>query len=59
VDRNIFRSLDVPQTTFSVIAIIVYYLTRANVIDEVLGHKKASEDLVESLSQHILGLLHA
>lgn len=58
VDRKIFRSLDVPQTTFSVIAILVYYLTRAHVINEVLGHKKASEDFMGTLSQHILGLLH-
>lgn len=58
VDRKIFRLLDVPQTTFSVIAIIVYYLTRAHVIDEVLGHKNASDRLVETLSQHVLGLLH-
>lgn len=59
VDQKIFRSLHVPQTTFSVIAIIVYYLTRGHVIDEVVGHKKASEDLVKRLNQHILGLLHA
>jgi AcrR family transcriptional regulator len=58
VDRKIFRSLHVSQTTFSVIAILVYYLTRAHVIDEVLGQKKASEDLMETLSQHVLGLLH-
>jgi AcrR family transcriptional regulator len=58
VDRKIFRSLHVSQTTFSVIAILVYYLTRAHVIDEVLGQKKASEDLMETLSQHLLGLLH-
>lgn len=58
VDRKIFRSLDVAQTTFSMIAIIVYYLTRAHVIDEVLGHKQAAEGLVETLSQHVLGLLH-
>ncbi len=57
VDRKIFRSLHVSQTTFSVIAILVYYLTRAHVIDEVLGQKKASEDLMETLSQHVLGLL--
>ncbi len=59
VERKIFRSLHVPQTTFSVIAILVYYLTRAHIIEEVLGHKKASEALVETLHQHILGLLHA
>ncbi len=58
VDRKIFRSLHVSQTTFSVIAILVYYLTRAHVIDEVLGQKNASEDLMETLSQHVLGLLH-
>ena len=55
--QSMFRSLDVSQTTFSVIAILVYYLTRAHVIDEVLGHQTASEDLVRSLSHHILGLL--
>lgn len=58
MDRKIFRSLEVPQTTFSVIAIIVYYLTRAHVIDQVLGHRKAAEGLVETLSRHVLGLLH-
>jgi AcrR family transcriptional regulator len=56
--RKRFRSLDVSQTTFSVIAIIVYYLTRAHVIDEVLGRKRASDGLVETLGQHVLGLLH-
>ena len=58
MDRKIFRSLDVPQTTFSVIAIIAYYLNRAHVIDEILGHKKAAEGLVMTLSRHILELLH-
>ncbi len=58
MEQHMFRSLDVSQTTFSVIAILVYYLTRAHVIDEVLGHKKASESLVETLHQHVLGLLH-
>ncbi|MFQ5988422.1 MAG: TetR/AcrR family transcriptional regulator [Candidatus Methylomirabilales bacterium] len=57
MEQSMFRSLNVSQTTFSVIAILVYYLTRAHVIDEVLGHKNASEDLVQSLSHHILGLL--
>lgn len=59
IERQDFRSLNVPQTTFSVIAILVYYLTRAHVINEVLGRKKGSEDLVEALSQHMLGLLQA
>ena len=59
IERKNFRSLNVPQTTFSVIAILVYYLTRAHVINEVLGRKKGSEDLVETLGQHVLGLLRA
>ena len=59
IERQNFRSLNVPQTTFSVIAILVYYLTRAHVINEVLGRKKGSEDLVETLGQHVLGLLRA
>lgn len=57
VQRKTFRSLNVPQTTFSVIAILVYYCTRAHVIDDVLGQKQASEDLLASLGQHILDLL--
>jgi AcrR family transcriptional regulator len=59
VHRKTFRSVNVPQTTFSVIAILVYHCTRAHVIDEVLGHKQASENLMETLDQHILGLLRA
>ncbi len=59
VERGLFRSINVSQTTFSVIAILVYYLMRAHVIDEVLGHKGASEDLTGTLGQHILGLLRA
>lgn len=57
VDRKSFRSLNVPQTTFSVIAILVYYCTREHVIDEVLGRKQASADLIETLDRHIVGLL--
>ncbi len=57
VGRKSFRALNVDQTTFSVIAILVYYCTRAHVIDEVLGHTEASDHLMESLGQHILGLL--
>jgi AcrR family transcriptional regulator len=59
VDRGDFRSLDVPQATFSVIAILVYFLTREHVIDEVLGKKRGAEDLRGSLDQHILSLLRA
>ncbi|MFQ5883166.1 MAG: TetR/AcrR family transcriptional regulator [Candidatus Methylomirabilales bacterium] len=57
VDLKAFRPLGVTQTTFSIIAILVYYCTRAHVIDEVLGHKKAAESLMDSLGQQILGLL--
>ncbi|MFQ5846369.1 MAG: TetR/AcrR family transcriptional regulator [Candidatus Methylomirabilales bacterium] len=57
VDRRVFRVLDVAQATFSVIAILVYYLNRGHVIDAVLGHKHASKGLVETLSRHILELL--
>lgn len=59
VERRMFRSLNVTQATFSVIAILVYYLTRAHVIDEILGHKQASEALLAGLGQHILELLRA
>jgi AcrR family transcriptional regulator len=54
-----FKGLDVTQGTFSIIAILVYYCTRAHVIDEVLGQKRATAALMESLSRHILGLLEA
>lgn len=57
VDRGDFRSLNVSQTTFSVIAILVYFLTREHVIDEILGKKRGAEDLRGSLDQHILSLL--
>jgi len=57
VNRGEFRSVNVPQATFSVIAILVYFLTREHVIDEVLGKKQGAEDLRESLAQHILSLL--
>lgn len=59
VDRKIFRPLHVPQAAVSVIAILVYYLTRGHVIDEMLGRKQEAEDLRRSLAQHILSLLRA
>jgi AcrR family transcriptional regulator len=59
VDRGDFRSLNVPQATFSVIAILIYFLTREHVIDEVLGKKHGAKDLRGSLDQHILSLLRA
>lgn len=59
VRRKCFRSLNVAQTTFSVIAILVHYCTRTHVIDEVLGQKQASVHLMDSLGQHILDLLRA
>lgn len=59
VERGDFRSLDVAQATFSVIAILIYFLTREHVIDEVLGKKHGAEDLRGSLDQHILSLLNA
>lgn len=57
VDRGDFRSLNVAQTTFSVIAILIYFLTREHVIDEVLGERGAWKVLMETLSGHILGLV--
>jgi AcrR family transcriptional regulator len=57
VNRGDFRSVNVPQATFSVIAILIYFLTREHVIDEVLGKKQGAEDLRGSLAQHILSLL--
>ena len=57
VDRGDFRSFDVAQTTFSVIAILIYFLTREHVIDEVLGERGAYKALMETLSDHILALL--
>ncbi|MFQ5960939.1 MAG: TetR/AcrR family transcriptional regulator [Candidatus Methylomirabilales bacterium] len=59
VDGKSFRSLNISQTTFSVIAILVYYCTREHVIDEVLEHKQGSKALMETLSQHILALVRA
>jgi AcrR family transcriptional regulator len=57
VDRGDFRSLNVPQATFSVIAILVYFLTREHVIDEVLGERGAWKALMETLHGHILALV--
>jgi len=57
VDRGDFRSLNVPQATFSVIAILMYFLTRAPVIDEVLGERGAWKALMETLDGHILALV--
>lgn len=57
VEGKTFRPLNVPQTTFSVIAILFYYCTRDHVIDEIVGHKHAAEGLMETLSQHILEFL--
>jgi AcrR family transcriptional regulator len=57
VDRGDFRSLNIPQATFSVIAILVYFLTREHVIDEVLGQRGAWKALMESLHGHILALV--
>lgn len=54
-----FKALDVTQGAFTIIAILVYYCTRAHVIDEVLGQKGATETLMEGLHRHILGLLEA
>ncbi len=59
VDRGDFRPLHVPQTTFSVIAILIYFLTREHVIDEVLGERGAWKALMETLSGHILALVAA
>jgi AcrR family transcriptional regulator len=59
VDRGEFRSVNVPQASFSIIAILVYFLTREHVIDEVLEQKQGAEDLRGSLAQHILSLLRA
>lgn len=59
VKRGDFRSINVPQATFSVMAILVYFLTREHVIDEVLGKKRGAEDLRRSLAPHILSLLRA
>lgn len=52
-----FKPLHVTQGTFTVIAILLYYCTRAHVIDEVLGERCASEGLMEQLHRHILELL--
>ena len=57
VDRGDFRSLNVPQATFSVIAILIYFLTREHVIDEVLGERGAWKALMETLDGHILALV--
>jgi AcrR family transcriptional regulator len=57
VDRGDFRSLNVPQATFSVIAILVYFLTREHVIDEVLGQRGAWKALMETLHGHIVALV--
>lgn len=57
VDRGDFRSLNVPQATFSIIAILIYFLTREHVIDEVLGERGAWRALMETLHGHILALV--
>ena len=57
VDRGDFRSLNVPQATFSIIAILIYFLTREHVIDEVLGERGAWKALMETLDGHILALV--
>lgn len=57
VDRGDFRSLNVPQATFSVIAILIYFLTREHVIDEVLGERGAWKALMETLHGHVLALV--
>jgi AcrR family transcriptional regulator len=57
VDRGDFRCLNVPQATFSVIAILVYFLSREHVIDEVLGERGAWKALMETLHDHILALV--
>ncbi|HET7853432.1 MAG TPA: TetR/AcrR family transcriptional regulator [Candidatus Methylomirabilis sp.] len=57
VDRGDFRPLNVPQATFSVIAILVYFLSREHVIDEVLGERGAWKALMETLHDHILALV--
>jgi len=57
VDRGDFRSLNVPQATFSIIAILIYFLTREHVIDEVLGERGAWKALMETLHGHILALV--
>lgn len=59
VNRGDFRSVNVPQATFSIIAILIYFLTREHVIDEVLGKKRGAEDLRASLAEHVLSLLRA
>ncbi|MGH7424684.1 MAG: TetR/AcrR family transcriptional regulator [Candidatus Methylomirabilales bacterium] len=57
VDQGVFRTLNVPQATFSVIAILIYFLTREHVIDEVLGERGAWKALMETLHGHILALV--
>jgi AcrR family transcriptional regulator len=57
IAQGSFKTLNVTQGTFSIIAILVYYCTRAHVIDEILGQRRATAALMESLHRHILGLL--
>ena len=57
VERGDFRSVNVPQATFSVIAILIYYLTREHVIDAILEERGAWKALMETLDGHILALV--
>ena len=57
VERGDFRSGNVPQATFSVIAILIYYLTREHVIDAILEERGAWKALMETLDGHILALV--
>ena len=57
VERGDFRSGNVPQATFSVIAILIYYLAREHVIDAILEERGAWKALMETLDGHILALV--
>jgi len=57
VERGDFRSVNVPQAAFSVIAILIYYLTREHVIDAILEERGAWKALMETLDGHILALV--
>jgi AcrR family transcriptional regulator len=57
VDQGDFRSVNVSQATFSVIAILTYYLTREHVIDAILEERGAWKALMETLDSHILALV--
>jgi len=54
-----FKGMDVTQGTFTVIAILIYFCTRAHVIDVIMGQRRATDALMGTLPRHILGLLEA